>query len=111
MERKSDWVMMKIFSILILVAGLLTPVSADVIAEPQDPFYKEHAEECTYVGQYYRVIAVKGAPLYAAPQSAEVLGQVPLGEEIWIDLRMFQKLAMSGVFRRWKAIWPVLQSG
>ena len=85
MARKSDWVMMKIFSILILVAGLLTPVSADVIAEPQDPFYKEHAEECTYVGQYYRVIAVKGAPLYAAPQSAEVLGQVPLGEEIWID--------------------------
>ena len=61
-----------------------------MIVEPQDPFYKEHAEECTYVGQYYHVIAAKGSQLYTAPQSAEILGQVPLGKEIWIDLRILE---------------------
>ena len=85
MKRKREWTIIKIISALILFAGVLTPVRADVIAEPQDPFYKEHAEECTYVGQYYRVIAVKGAFLYTAPQSAEILGQVPQRKEIWID--------------------------
>ena len=79
MKRKREWTIIKIISALILFAGVLTPVRADVIAEPQDPFYKEHAEECTYVGQYYRVIAVKGAFLYTAPQSAEILGQGAAG--------------------------------
>ena len=97
MKRKREWTIIKIISALILFAGVLTPVRADVIAEPQDPFYKEHAEECTYVGQYYRVIAVKGAFLYTAPQSAEILGQVPT--------------ATPGAFRRWRESWPVPQSG
>ena len=85
MKRKREWTIIEIISALLLFVGVLTPVRADVIVEPQDPFYKEHAEECTYVGQYYRVIAAKGAQLYTAPQSAEILGQVPLGKEIWID--------------------------
>ena len=47
MKRKREWTIIKIISALILFAGVQTPVRADVIMEPQDPFYKEHAEECT----------------------------------------------------------------
>ena len=50
----------RVFLILVVCLGIhVTDVSADLIFEPQNAFYKLHANKCEYVNHTYTVMAME----------------------------------------------------
>ena len=66
--------MMRICCVMLLVAFLLPlTVQADVIYEPFDSFYMQHASECTYVARRYTAKGPNGTvTIYVSPSDPEV---------------------------------------
>lgn len=80
---------LKVLLPLVLLCMLLlpiTPVLADVIPlPPSNPFFNEHAEECTYLDERFTVKSPDG-PLeaYEAPNGAQVLDSWNDGDSILV---------------------------
>lgn len=66
--------MMRFCCMMLLVAFLLPlTVQADVIYEPFDSFYMQHASECTYVARRYTAKGPNGTvTIYVSPSDPEV---------------------------------------
>ncbi len=61
-------------------------VKADIIWEPEDSFYKNHSDECTYVGRKFIANGPDGIVLvYKNPESSKVKVRWQNGEKVWID--------------------------
>ena len=77
-------------SFLLALAAAFTltaPLSADIIWEPEDNFYKKHHDECTYVGRQYETAGYDGAvTVWRAPDGA-VLETVPNGKRGTVQFR------------------------
>ncbi len=72
---------------LLMLTVLALPVAADVIYEPQDSFYAEHHNECTYNG-YRRYLTNSEAGyvyLYQNPKSKVTVASYPNGETVSIS--------------------------
>ncbi len=75
---------------LLMLSALLTvclPVSADVIIEPVDDFFKLHEKECTYNNNRMYIVNTEAghAYLYTAPLSGVTLGGFSNGEQVMIS--------------------------
>lgn len=67
---------------------LCSPVTAlaDVIYEPMDDFYLEHAEQCEYHSRSYTAAGPNGnVTLYESPESAQVQGTAPNGQTLFVS--------------------------
>lgn len=61
-------------------------VNADVIWEPMDSFYEEHASECTYVNRQYVANGPDGVViLYESPESAKEVTRWENGRQVYIS--------------------------
>ena len=77
---------LKIAAAMMLLAGSAATLHADLIVCPEDDFFKEHDEECEYVGQLYTAAGDAGVVyVYSSPISNEIVGEIPNGTDIWID--------------------------
>lgn len=57
-----------LFLTLAAALALAAPALADVIWEPDDPFYNRHADECTYENRRYELAGYEGTvTVYTAP--------------------------------------------
>lgn len=57
-----------LFLTLLAALALVCSASADLIWEPEDPFYKKHSMECTYVGRGYQLEGYDGSvTVFTAP--------------------------------------------
>ena len=64
----------------LLAMSLAVPAAADVIWEPEDAFYKSHAEDCTLLQRSFYTNGEAGyVNLYASPESDTVTGQIENG--------------------------------
>ena len=81
----------RLFSLLFALAAAFTaltvPVSADIIWEPEDNFYKKHQDECTYVGRQYEMAGYDGAVTIWRAPGGTALKTVPNGERCTVDFR------------------------
>ena len=71
---------------LLLCCALLIPTAhADVVWEPtENSFYDAHSDECTYLDESYLV--PQDTPVRKAPDDAQTIFTLPMGEIIYIDL-------------------------
>ena len=77
---------LKIAAAMMLLAGSAATLHADLIVCPEDDFFKEHDEECEYVGQLYTAAGDAGVVyVYSSRISNEIVGEIPNGTDIWID--------------------------
>ena len=77
---------LKIAAAMMLLAGSAATLHADLIVCPEDDFFKEHDEDCEYVGQLYTAAGDAGVVyVYSSPISNEIVGEIPNGTDIWID--------------------------
>ncbi len=76
---------MKRIICLFFMISLLTPlpVFADVLIEPDDSFYRWHADECYSLNKYYT--AKEGVPVYQSPNSWLQLDQAEAGSTFLIE--------------------------
>lgn len=75
-----------LFLLLICFGIQVMEVSADVIFEPQDIFYKHHANECEYVNHFFIVNGYEGkTELYKSPLSDKVKAVMKNNEEYYIS--------------------------
>ena len=75
-----------LFLLLICFYIQVMEVSADVIFEPQDIFYKHHANECEYVNHFFIVNGYEGkTELYKSPLSGKVKAVMKNNEEHYIS--------------------------
>lgn len=57
-----------LFLALLAALALVCSASADILWEPDDPFYESHREECTYVGRSYQLEGYGGTvTVFTAP--------------------------------------------
>lgn len=62
------------------------PVRADVIWEPADSFYEQHASKCTYVNRCFTANGPDGAVLlYESPESARVIDTWENGYQVYVS--------------------------
>lgn len=60
-------------------------VKADVIWEPEDPFFEKHSEECEYISRVYTADGPDGEVIvYKTPESPKVMMKFENGEKIYI---------------------------
>lgn len=80
--------MRRIFSILcaaLLAVSLAVPAFADVIWEPDNSFYRSHAEDCRILQRSFYANGADGyVNLTGAPDSSAVTGQVKNGEKLYV---------------------------
>ncbi len=80
---------MKKWISLCLMLALFTafaPARADVLWEPDNRFYRAHAEECTSHSRVYFANGPEGnVTLYSAPDSIFPVAQVENGTRLWIS--------------------------
>ena len=70
----------------LLALSLAVPAAADVIWEPEDAFYKKHADDCTLLQRSFYANGADGyINLYESPESAFVTGQLENGAQLYID--------------------------
>ncbi len=61
-------------------------VRADLIWEPQDSFYRTHAESCTYVTRRFTAKGPDGQVIvYKSPESPKVIATLENGTEVWVS--------------------------
>ncbi|MCQ4744174.1 hypothetical protein [Blautia producta] len=77
----------RVFLLLVVCLGIhVTDVSADLIFEPQNAFYKLHANKCEYVNHTYTVNGYGGkTELYKSPLSDKVMAVMKNNEEHYIS--------------------------
>lgn len=74
-----------VLTVAALLAMFCAAVQADVIWEPNDRFYEQHASECTYHNCSYVVNSPEGGlNLMQSPQSSRVRAQLENGAEVSI---------------------------
>ena len=65
----------KFFSLVLMVTTLLalcTPARADVLWEPENDFYKKHADQCDYIGRQFYANGDEGfITLWMPPRGPE----------------------------------------
>ena len=80
--------MKRLFGILIaalLAVSLAVPAAADVLWEPEDSFYRSHADECEILQRSFYTNGEAGyVNFYAAPESSTVTGQLENGNQIYL---------------------------
>lgn len=79
--------MKRTLCLLLALIFLLAPaVSADVILEPQDSFYNQHRDACSYLDRSYYADGPDGCvTVYRNPESAAVVEKLYNGTEVWIS--------------------------
>ena len=71
--------------VALLAMSLAVPAAADVIWEPEDAFYKSHAEDCTLLQRSFYTNGAAGyVNFYASPESSSVTGQMENGEKLYV---------------------------
>lgn len=65
-----------------LMASLSTTAFADLIFEPEDPFFEDHRKDCERIDRSYR--ALTEVTVYESPESADVEGTLKEGDAAWI---------------------------
>ncbi len=77
---------MWIFGVAAIWFLSILPVRADVIWEPQEPFYQEHARECEYVNRKYTAAGLDGqVKVYYSPENATVVDIMENGNKVHIS--------------------------
>lgn len=73
-ERKSTKWLVAILIALLMVFGFgFVSVSADIIMEPDDDFYRDHMADCHYEDRAYLANGVKGlAHVYESPENSKI---------------------------------------
>ena len=78
----------KFFSLVLMVTTLLalcTPARADVLWEPENDFYKKHADQCDYIGRQFYANGDEGfITLWDAPEGTRVVQQFRNGYTLWL---------------------------
>lgn len=75
-----------IFFAVLLALSLTVPAFADVIWEPDDPFYQKHIDECTLLQRTFYANGKDGyINLYESPESDFVTAQLENGSALYID--------------------------
>lgn len=78
-----------IYSIVLAITGSMIavlPVYADIIWEPDDMFYNNHASECTYVNRAFTANGPDGIVIvYKNPESPQKVTQLDNGTVIFIS--------------------------
>ena len=78
--------MKKLITLALAVLLALTaaaPALADLIWMPDDDFYNDHINECSYSSETYR--AAVDTPICFSPQNGTRAGVIPAGETVYID--------------------------
>ena len=66
-----------------LLAALAPAAYADVIWEPDNSFYWEHSDQCSYTDRYYTANAE--TDVRADPLSSEVVATLPAGTKVYVS--------------------------
>lgn len=75
-----------VLSILFCCMLFVLPVHADVIWEPDDYFYNQHALDCTYVNRMFTTNGPDGVVIvYKNPESPQVITRLDNGIKIYIS--------------------------
>lgn len=75
-----------LLSILVCCIFCSFPVKADIIWEPDDNFYYDHASECTYVNRVYTANGPDGIVIiYKSPESPRVITRLENGSNTYIS--------------------------
>lgn len=82
MMKKTGIVLVCLMMLLVLPLR----VSADVIFVPDDPFYEEHFDACSYLNRGYTANGPEGdVTMYESPESQRVIQVLEQGEAVWIS--------------------------
>lgn len=77
--------LMGVFTGVVCCILSVMSVRADVIWEPDDSFYRKHAEECSYVNRLYTANGPDGVVIvYRSPESPEVVDEWENGYQVSI---------------------------
>ncbi len=85
----------------VLLLGTALPASADIIYEPDDPFYQTNMEKCEtdYMGACYEICAKDGkADLYKSPEDKTVTATLENGRSFWANTYYTDDNAVTWVF-------------
>lgn len=89
MKKRTRQCAVLICCILFTIVGSMVsvlPVSADIIWEPEDMFYNDHASECTYVNRAFTANGPDGIVIvYKNPESPQKVTQLENGTVIYIS--------------------------
>ena len=89
MKKRTRQCAALICCILFTIVGSMVsvlPVSADIIWEPEDMFYNDHASECTYVNRAFTANGPDGIVIvYKNPESPQKVTQLENGTVIYIS--------------------------
>ena len=77
---------LSILSTLICCMLFVLPVHADIIWEPDDYFYNQHASDCTYVNRMFTANGPDGVVIvYKNPESPQIITQLDNGFQTHIS--------------------------
>lgn len=75
-----------IWGVMFCLIFCVLPVRADVIWEPEDSFYRDHEEGCTYVNRRFTADGPDGRVIvYRSPESPKEVCSLENGTETWIS--------------------------
>ena len=81
------------------VLGVRLYVKADVIWEPEDTFYQEHAEQCNYEGRSYLTNGKDGYVIvYDSPKATKKIDAVTNEQEFYVSF----------TYEKWGTKWGVV---
>lgn len=87
-KRVCLWIAM----IMVLLMGEPRVVYGDLIWEPEDTFYQQHADECENVNRSYTANGPEGeVTIYESPESAKVVGTLTNGETAHVSFTYKEK--------------------